>query len=312
MSEKLTFRALGATEEPIAKLNRREARTGYRIFKGADGFEVAIAVDVIERALHLGRAAAPKEWCGRLLGRVADDAEGRHVVVVALVPDPGADAREGFVETSHTSEAEVRGLSERLFPDAIQLGWIHGHTGYGARFSDRDKATQRRWTLPHSLGIVVDPFHSLAIGVYRGPEAELLTPVIASTAVPPAPKSVMTTPSVGTTRCETRPCERPRPRRTTVPIVALACAVALLLGVVIGRRLRRDDERIVLLTQREEELERRLHFVEDNRYSEPVVPSIVICDAPERPMVPSPAPHVEPEVLPSFRPSPRPNTPRTR
>lgn len=298
MSEQ-TFRALGVVEEPISRMDRKAARTGYRVFVGTSGFEVAVTVDLFERAFSIGRAAFPKEWFAILLGRVYDDEKGRHVVVGALLHDNKAEASEGYVETSHTSEAETRRLSERLFPDLIPVGWIHGHTGVGARFSEIDKATQRKWPREHSIGIVIDPFHATSIGVYRGPDAELLTEV--SVTSPPAPTTRVGAGStcVGAVRCETRPHEPPR-RRARWPLVAAAAAAALVVGVLVGRGSRRERDELLALTRRAETFERRLRALEEGHEHIPL--TIEFCGSRE----PREAPRLDGrEGAPPLRPNTR-------
>jgi len=305
MSERM-FRALGGTEEPIGRVDREVARTGYRVFEGSDGYEVAVTVDLIERAFVIGRTAFPKEWFGVLLGRVYDDEKGRHLVVCGLLYDNKAEASEGYVETSHASEAETRRLSERLFPDLIPVGWIHGHTGVGARFSEIDKATQRKWPREHSIGIVVDPFHATSIGVYRGPDAELLTPVAATS--PPAPTTRVGASStcVAAVRCETRPYEPPR-RRARWPLIAAAATAVLVVGVLVGRGSRREQGELDALTRRAEAFEQRIHALEEERRHEHLPLTIEFCVPVEPQAAPRPD---EREGRPPARPSAR--TTRTR
>lgn len=169
------FSPIAVVEEHVCAIPREEARAGYRVFRGRDGFEVAIPEHVVERVLACGRHAAPQEWFGLVVGRVHEDDRGRHVVVLGIVPDPEARAEHGFVETSTTSEFRTRTSARLLYPDGIVIGWIHGHVEHGARYSATDRRTQATWTQPHSLGIVVDPWDANEIAVYRGPECEELS-----------------------------------------------------------------------------------------------------------------------------------------
>ncbi len=264
MSDKPTFRALGVKEVSIEAIERRAVRGGYRRFRGADGFEAAIPLDVLRRTEHIARAAAPNEWTCRLVGRVGRDAEGLYVTVLGIILDPAAEVGPGHVETTHTSEAEVRRLSERLFPDAIQVGWCHGHIGYGARFSAADTATQRRWTHPYALGVVIDPFHEVAIGVYRGPEAELLTPVDEEEVGAPRPAR-STRPGVCTASCAGRPGAPTRGRGARYPLLVVMGLTLLVGAALILRRSRTLEERFIVLSRREEELEHRVHLLEGRR-----------------------------------------------
>ena len=173
-AEDSTFRPLGVVEERVCRKDRARARTGYVVYKGTTGFEVAIPETVLERIRLFGEKAAPKEWYGILVGRLYDDAAGRHVVVVGAVPDPDADASPGFVRTCFDSELRTRTSASLLYPDGVPVGWVHGHVRFGARYSPTDFRNQATWTQPHSVGIVVDPFTEPGLGVYRGPEGELL------------------------------------------------------------------------------------------------------------------------------------------
>src|SRR5260370_40498001 len=101
-----TFTRVEVSEEPVRQISPEAARAGYRIFRGRDGFEVAIPEQVIERALLTGRGAAPNEWYGVIAGRLHDHEGRRHVVVLGFVPDPGARVGPSSVQT--TAEAELR------------------------------------------------------------------------------------------------------------------------------------------------------------------------------------------------------------
>lgn len=309
MSDKPTFRALGATEAPIEAIERRAMRGGYRRFQGADGFEAAIPLDVLRRAEHIARRAAPNEWTGRLVGRVGRDAEGLHVTILGIILDPAAEVGPGHVETTHTSEAEVRRLSERLFPDAIQVGWSHGHIGYGARFSAADTATQRRWTHPYALGVVIDPFHEMAIGVYRGPEAELLTPVDEEEVGASHPAR-STRPGACTASCAGHPGAPVRRRSLRHPLLVTMGLTLLVCAALVLRRSRTQEERLIVLSRREEELEHRVHRLEGQRCPTATLEGDVPGTAEGSPAPPTPP--AAPRTTAPTPTGPRPRTPATR
>jgi proteasome lid subunit RPN8/RPN11 len=169
-----SFTPVGMKAEPVARVDREEARSGYALYRGHDGFEAAIPEAVLERMRALGERSAPEEWYGLLVGRLCDDGRGRHVVVLGLVPDPEASAGAGFVRTQFDSELRTRTAAALLYPDGVPVGWAHGHVRHGARFSETDFRNQATWRQAHALGIVVDPFREPKVGVYRGPEGELL------------------------------------------------------------------------------------------------------------------------------------------
>lgn len=172
-----SFTAIGTVAEVVHAASPTKARTGYAVFRAGDGLEVAVPEAVIERGLAFGRQAAPNEWHGLLVGKLCEDAGQRHVVILGIVPDSDAVAKPSYVETTVASELRTRLTAKLLFPDGIVIGWIHGHVRHGVRFSSTDRATQRTWTQPHALGIVVDPWDKKRLSVYRGPESELLTPI---------------------------------------------------------------------------------------------------------------------------------------
>jgi len=173
--EESAFVPVAQSEERVLRASPEMARSGYRTFRGADGFEAAIPEDVVARVKALGRSAAPREWHGLVIGQLYEDLGRTHVVVRGVVPDESALASSGYVETTPEGEWKTRTLAHILYPDCLILGWIHGHVRVGARFSATDRRTQTTWKQPHALGIVVDPWDLAELGVYRGPEAELLT-----------------------------------------------------------------------------------------------------------------------------------------
>lgn len=241
------FKMIGVTEERCDAADRDQARSGYRLFAGRDGFEVAVAEHVIERALRWGRAAAPNEWYGLIVGRVGDDSRGRHVVVLGIVPDSDARATPGFVETSHASEFATRELSRRLYPDGVIVGWTHGHHRVGARYSTQDRRNQATWTQPHSLGIVFDPWDPKELAVYRGPTSEELRRVMvredeSEAASPGAEAFRAITSSRDLTRLGSAPASSPTrsaPRRFTKVVLV---GLAIVFAVVVVRRERRAFE----------------------------------------------------------------------
>lgn len=162
-------------EEPIHEVGRDELRTAHLVFRGADGFEVAIPERLLARAIAIGEAHAPLEWLGQLVGLRCLDAGGPHVVIEAIVQDMGARREPHFVTSTVESEARTRALAREQFPDAVVVGWIHGHVRHGAQYSRHDFKNQATWTDPNSIGVVVDPWDDRRLAVYRGPKGERLT-----------------------------------------------------------------------------------------------------------------------------------------
>lgn len=169
------FTPVGTAAEPVSMVPPSVARSGYLVYRAKDGFEAAVPASLVDRCVAWGRKAAPNEWYGLLVGKLCEHGGLRHVVVLGVVPDPGADGGPSSVRTTSDSEFRTRMSAGVLFPDGIVLGWAHGHLRHGVRFSSVDRSNQRTWTQPHSLGIVVDPWHPERVSVYRGPGSELLT-----------------------------------------------------------------------------------------------------------------------------------------
>lgn len=247
------FLIVARHDEPVTRRDRSLARAGWRIFRGGDGFEAAVAEDVAERLLALSRAAEPNEWYGLLVGRVHEDAEGRHVVVVGVLVDADAQTSPGAAATTHASELAARQLAARIFPDAVIIGWTHGHVRCGARYSAVDRQNQRTWRQPHALGIVCDPWDTVEgpFGVYRGPQSERLTPV-ASGATDDA-RLVIVGPAAPTAGPD-GPAPKPPRRGRRMRILPVLLVIAATLGTWATLATRR---RVAGLAARVDALERR-------------------------------------------------------
>jgi len=168
------FVPLGNVAEPVHDAEREVARTACRVFRGADGFEAAVPESTVERLIEFGRQAAPNEWYGLVVGKRYRDKAGLHAIVLGVVPDTECRSGLASVRTTEQSEFRTRFTAQVLFPDCVPLGWVHTHPRLGLCFSGTDRVNQSTWTQPHSLGLVVDPWHQRRIAVYRGPQAELL------------------------------------------------------------------------------------------------------------------------------------------
>ena len=163
------------TEEPVREIARHRLRTACLVFRAADGFEVAIPERLLERAVVIGRAQAPLEWLGQLVGVRGHDGEGSHLLLDAIVRDTGARCEPHFVTSTLESEARTRALAREQYPASVVVGWIHGHVRHGARYSRHDFKNQATWTDPDSIGVVIDPWDPELLAVYRGPRGERLT-----------------------------------------------------------------------------------------------------------------------------------------
>lgn len=233
------FHARSVREEPIWEQDRTEARTAHRVFRAADGFEVSVPERLLKRAVAIGESNAPLEWIGQLVGTRYRDALGRHAVVEAVVQDLAAKREPHFVTSTHDSEGRTKALAREQFPDAVVLGWIHGHVRHGVRYSRRDFENQATWTDPDSIGIVVDPWSPDLLAVYRGPAGELLTLVArdGATEYAPAPSQVVATDddkARAPRAAHTRTRGRRRPLRSALVEIA-AFVVGLWMGWIDAR-----------------------------------------------------------------------------
>lgn len=230
-----TFTPLQAIPEPVAAAPPPIARSGYLVYRAEGGFEAAVPVAVVERCVAWGLQAEPNEWYGLVIGKLCEAGGRRHVVVLGVVPDPGAKGHPGSVETTSDSEFRTRMSARLLYPDGIVLGWVHGHLRHGVRFSSTDQATQRTWTQPHALGIVVDPWNAKRLAVYRGPDSELMTLVEEVPA--PAPCGRSEKPSRLRRLAARVRAGAARRRRPAVRLAALGVCLSLLYVV---RQLSKD------------------------------------------------------------------------
>lgn len=164
-------------EETVHAVPRDAARGAHRVFRAGDGFEVSIPESVLQRAVTFGRAQAPLEWLGLLVGRRCEDARGRHTLLLGVVRDVEASGERHFVTSTLESEGRIRALIREQFPDCVTLGWIHGHVRHGAAYSSFDFRCQATWSDADSLGVVVDPWDEKLLAVYRGPRGERLREV---------------------------------------------------------------------------------------------------------------------------------------
>ncbi|MBI5536585.1 MAG: Mov34/MPN/PAD-1 family protein [Deltaproteobacteria bacterium] len=292
------FVPLGSSAEARQALERTRARSDRRVYRGQDGFEVAVPEHVMTRVVAFGRRAEPDEWYGLLIGQLCDDPKGEHVVVHGVVHDPGVSASPGSVETSTQSEFQTRFAARALYPDSLILGWVHTHPHMRARFSQPDHRNQRTWTQSHSLGLVIDPWNPVDAALYRGPRAELLTE-IRDNEEPIARVEQGTTrveaPAIGRIRSESR--WRPALQHALQQIRGLkrwgmlVGAVGLVAGVTVS--LVKIHLRISRMTAQVEQAESRLASSESSSKAQqfriteiegklqrwPSDPGALVCDA---------------------------------
>lgn len=166
---------LPATAEP-RPVHRGEARDGWRVFRSKQlTYEIAIPAYQLARVQAIARMERA-EWYALVVGEVMSDPEGTHVVVRDLVPNEWAERGKAFVKIPALAEARVRELARTLHPTLRPIGNIHSHPGYSVNPSRTD--CLEFWSDGHCVSIIIDPFGTPNVAVYRGPEGELLEEVV--------------------------------------------------------------------------------------------------------------------------------------
>ena len=144
---------------------------GYRCFRH-DGGCVLVAPSVLAELTDAARRAAPRETGGLLVGRFFRDGSGRYATVVALVEAPSGAGTEGRVTMSSDLVARLREQAAHREPSCDVIGWWHSHS-VPSLYSQTDLRTQRSWTAPESVGILVfaRPSPGSEHVVYQGPDS---------------------------------------------------------------------------------------------------------------------------------------------
>jgi proteasome lid subunit RPN8/RPN11 len=158
-----------------------------------DGFTVFIHRDVTDDISHKAHEAAPNETIGLLAGRVMRDERGPYTLVLAAegARRDEVEATPSHVRISARGHAQVRGRLESSAYGLDIIGWYHSHPRYPARFSSVDVTEQSTWRDQNHLGIVISGSDAREpLGVYRGPHAALLTPVMSELPPPPPPPTI--------------------------------------------------------------------------------------------------------------------------
>jgi proteasome lid subunit RPN8/RPN11 len=229
-----------------SSLDRISARGRYRIYRARDAFEIAIPDHVIERGLAYCRRARPREWYGAIVGTLHEDDAGRHMVVRGIMLDPDATATTTSVRSTLGSEAALRRAAAISYPDAVVLGWCHGHPpGIGAFYSQTDRENQRTWSDPDAIGIVFEADDRLEIAVFRGPLSEPLERVADPKALVETTGAISGSDATGAQRATggapPTVSSLALARAALGTSVATLIAVAILVGVAVTERPRERD-----------------------------------------------------------------------
>jgi proteasome lid subunit RPN8/RPN11 len=158
----------------------------FPCFFGDTG-RLVIAPDAAHDLASLACAAAPAETGGLLCGRVLRDSAGPYTIVAGYAEASAAARRLGGVHISPEATSQLRDQAARAHPAADVIGWWHSHLGPSA-YSAADRAHQRLWTDPYSVGLLVFSQHSGTTwgAAYLGPRAQPLPMYAAAVAESPA------------------------------------------------------------------------------------------------------------------------------
>jgi proteasome lid subunit RPN8/RPN11 len=140
-----------------------------------DGRHAFIARRVLLDLARLEAAEHPDETAGLLFGRYFSDGEHPCTIVTDLViPEPGEVIGTPSTVTITATGAETMiarawGRSPLLTP----VGWAHTHPCFEAYFSGTDRAEQRAWGEPGSVGLVLSglPNPREPYRLFMGPES---------------------------------------------------------------------------------------------------------------------------------------------
>lgn len=169
------FRVISRTEDEVPFRAREESQEGCLVFRGRDGFELALPLSVVDALHGLGRRAAPNEFLGLVYGTSMRDVLGKHMVVDGIVQVEGARATHASVASTPRAAAAAEEQAADLYPNSKRAGWCHSHPRYGSEFSWVDKRNQASYGAL-GIGIVIDPWDERdhGLSVYLGPRSEKL------------------------------------------------------------------------------------------------------------------------------------------
>lgn len=149
----------------------------YVAFTGSGGFMCFILAAALVQMSRWAEAAGSNEIIGRLGGRHCRDAHGAYVLVEWATLCRDAKSSTASVCADDDAQRRLRHDFAQECRSLDPIGWFHSHVpDVGLFYSSVDRANQRTWDHPDSIGIVL---HAVLAGeglrVYRGPECEELT-----------------------------------------------------------------------------------------------------------------------------------------
>jgi proteasome lid subunit RPN8/RPN11 len=161
------------------------------VFAGSAAFwsdkspAVLVAPMVVEQLRAAARKASPDEVGGLLVGRCFRDEDGPYVVTLGFVQALASDGVPGSITLSAERTSELRKQAAQQHPSMDVVGWWHSHLAPSG-FSSTDRQSQRLWSQPMHVGLLV-----FAAGVpwahaYLGPNAVELRPMDGVVLGPPS------------------------------------------------------------------------------------------------------------------------------
>jgi proteasome lid subunit RPN8/RPN11 len=174
-------------------------------------------------------SARPNETGGLLSGRTFRDSAGAYVVVEGFV-EAKDSAGVGLFEMSPRENERLRGESAQEQPMSDVVGWWHSHQE-PSEYSETDRATQRVWTQPTGVGLLVFARGTPWARAYAGPDAiDLGLPHAWDGSRRPRP------PVSPSARQADEPRSMPsgrRPTRAVSPAVVVLAAIGIIISLAL-------------------------------------------------------------------------------
>ena len=162
-----TFEVKGVRTGP--PFRDRRWYSGYMAFGPNDESPtVLVAPGVISNLRKEAACASPNEIGGLLAGRVLQDARGTYTLI-----DGAALTGTGRPGSIHLTPEVAATVEARLFaryPTSDLVGWVHSHS-IPSGFSNTDRQTQRLWTNPAHIGLLIFASGEPSTIAYVGPES---------------------------------------------------------------------------------------------------------------------------------------------
>ncbi len=231
---KLRFDVVG--HENGIPVRARSVFEGSAVFTRDKSAAVLVAPDVARQLRTSAGHAFPAEVGGLLVGRHFRDNTGPYVATLGFIQAPVSDGSPGSIRLSAERVAELRQQASRQHPSMDVIGWWHSHS-VPSHFSGVDVQSQRLWTQPMHVGLLVFATGKPWAQAYLGPNAAELpltggfhvdaanSSSIDGGNLPALPGPVMYTP-------EGR--RRRRPRRPATPRTEFQYLSWLLVFTVVG------------------------------------------------------------------------------